>query len=112
MEIRKETLCPARNWVGASAGEVREVLRLAGLTGSEAASFLGLGSSGGRTVRRWTSGDVPVPYAVWALLCHRAGLGSIWTDSELPKGYSRVDVVLPDHKAFQVRKWLSDSEKF
>lgn len=111
MGIRKETLCPAQNWAGATADEVREVLRLAGLTGSEAASFLGLGPSGGRTVRRWTGGEVPVPYAVWALLCHRAGLGFIWSDLALPEGHSRVDVVLPDHKAFQVRKWLADSEK-
>ncbi len=107
MEIRKAVLCPAQNWPGATKDEVREVLRLAGLTGSEAASFLGLGASGSRTIRRWTGGEIPIPYAVWALLCHRAGLGIIWEELELPKGHTRLDVVLPDHKAFQVRKWLN-----
>ena len=62
------------------APDMREVLRLAGLTGGKAAKVLGLGPKGDRTIRRWVGEDTPIPYAAWALLCDYAGLGLIWKE--------------------------------
>lgn len=84
-EIRRECLMPfADGWQQPSPEEVRAVLRMAGLTGSEASRLLGV--SDGRTVRRWTGGDAPIPFAAWAMLCEVAGLGTIWKPAWLP-GY-------------------------
>lgn len=75
--IRAECLRPfADGWLQPEAGEVRAVLSMAGLTGGEAAKLLGI--SDGRTIRRWTGGDSPIPFAAWAILCNVAGLGLIW----------------------------------
>lgn len=76
--IRASCLQPATSWEQPTGEEVREVLRLAGFTGSHAAKVLGLSSKGDRTVRRWVGGDSDIPYAAWALLCDFAGLGAIW----------------------------------
>lgn len=86
MIIRLECLRPADGgWVQPTAEEVRELLRIIAdrkgitkFTGGQASKFLGLGPGGDRTIRRWTGGDTPIPYAAWALLCHEAGLGAIW----------------------------------
>jgi hypothetical protein len=77
--IRLECLRPANDgWEQPTGEEVREVLRIAELSGSRAAKALGLGEKGDRTVRRWIGEDSTIPYAAWALLCDLAGLGSIW----------------------------------
>lgn len=76
--IRKECLGPALNWVTPTGDEIKDVLRLAGLSGAAAAGYLGLGKGGGRTVRRWTGEETDIPYAAWSLLCDKAGLGQIW----------------------------------
>ena len=77
--IRLECLRPAANgWQQPTGEEIREVLKLAGLTGSQTAKVLGLGTKGDRTVRRWTGQETPIPYSAWALLCHLAGQGLIW----------------------------------
>ena len=78
--IRLECLRPAESWSHPTGEEVREVLRLAELTGGVAAKRLGLGAKGDRTVRRWVGEDSHIPYAAWALLCDFAGLGQIWKD--------------------------------
>lgn len=78
--IRLECLRPAERWERPTGEEVREVLRLAGLTGGGAARKIGLGQKGDRTVRRWISEDTHIPYAAWALLCDIAGLGKIWDE--------------------------------
>lgn len=79
--IRLECLRPAaRSWEQPTGEEVREVLRAANLTGSQAAKLLGLGVTGDRTVRRWVGEDSAIPYAAWALLCDLAGLGCIWKE--------------------------------
>ena len=78
VNVRLECLKPAERWTQPTGEEVKVVLKLAGLSGAEAARKLGLGEKGGRTVRRWTGDEVKVPYAVWALLCAFAGLGRIW----------------------------------
>ena len=70
------------------AEEIRELIRLTGLNGAEVAALLGLtpqgnkSGGGSRTVRRWTAGDVPIPYAAWAILAHVAGFGAIWVADE------------------------------
>ena len=85
--MRKECLLPAdQGWECPTGDEIRRVLKLAGLSGSEAAKVLGLHTSssrnsGGRTIRRWTSGETAIPYAAWAILCDLAGFGQIWWDS-------------------------------
>ena len=79
ISIRSECLKTAtEGWAQPTGLEVREVLKLAGLTGGSAASFLGLGKGGDRTVRRWISQETKIPFAAWALLCDLAGLGRIW----------------------------------
>lgn len=80
--IRRECLHPASSWVRPTGEEIKEVMRLAGLSGSQAANKLGLGTGGGRTVRRWIADDFHIPYASWALLCYFAGLGLIFDDQE------------------------------
>lgn len=82
VKIRAECLTPAISWVQPEGDEVRQVLELAGLSGGVAAALLGLGKGGGRTVRRWTGDESPIPYAAWAVLCHVAGLGEIWIDAK------------------------------
>lgn len=79
VNIRLECLRPASDgWQQPTAEEVREVLRHAGFTESETAQLLGLGEKGGRTVRRWKSGESGISYANWAILCDLSGLGIIW----------------------------------
>lgn len=78
--IRLECLKPAKKWEPPTGDEVREALRLAGLSGAAAAEALGLGEKGGRTVRRWIAEDSGISYANWALLCDMAGLGMIWKE--------------------------------
>lgn len=75
--IRPETLRPfADDWQQPTPDEVRAVLAICGLTGSAASRLVGIADS--RTVRRWTGGETPIPYSVWAILCHVAGFGAIW----------------------------------
>lgn len=84
--IRPECLCPATHgWEQPTGDEVREVLRLAGFTAGEAESVLGLKKVGGRTVRRWISGESNIPFAAWALLCEFAGFGEIWKNPSAKK---------------------------
>ena len=59
--IRLECLKPAERWAQPTGEEVREVLRLAGFSGSKAAKALGLGAKGDRTIRRWIGEDTPIP---------------------------------------------------
>lgn len=84
VKIRNEALQPAAFWAQASPEEVKEVIRLTGMNGEEVAAYLGLAAQsaasgrGSRTVRRWTAGEVKIPYAAWALLAYKAGFGPIW----------------------------------
>lgn len=77
--LRPETLQPGNSFTEPTPEEVRTILRVAGLTGGEAAIFLGMRRGGSRIVRRWCSGDATIPYSAWALLCWKAGAGLIWT---------------------------------
>lgn len=62
-------------WVAPEPLEIRALLSLAGFTGSQVGSLVGVDS---RTVRRWTGGDRQISYAVWAILVSAAGLGELW----------------------------------
>lgn len=79
--VRKECLVMAELWVQPTGDEIRNVLRMAGLTGASAANKLGLGKNGDRTVRRWIGEESAIPYAAWALLCNFAGFGCIWINN-------------------------------
>lgn len=98
--IRPETLSPfSDSWMQPNGLEVRAMLTLCNLTGSEAAALLGV--KDGRTVRKWTSFDpvavaeakaagkkhnmTPIPFAAWAILAERAGYGLLWDGKELTK---------------------------
>lgn len=91
--IRPETLIPfGLDWAQPTGEEVREILRLCGLTGSQAAALVGV--SDGRSVRKWCAFDPvevekakaegrktnmqQIPFAAWAILAERAGFGLIW----------------------------------
>lgn len=80
--IRPECLRPAATWVKPTGDEIKEVVKLAGLSGATAAEALGLGKGGGRTVRRWIGEDTSIPYAAWGVLCELAGLGIIWKNTD------------------------------
>ena len=86
VKIRTECFEPARGWERPNGEEVRELLRQVSevnhfekpITANQIAVVLGLGKGADRTVRRWLSGDSPIPYAAWAILCELAGKGLIW----------------------------------
>jgi hypothetical protein len=75
--IRSACLKPMEQWEKPTGNEIKEVMRLAGLTAREAAEELGFGPYGGRTIRRWRSEDSAIPYNAWARLCDLAGFGEI-----------------------------------
>ncbi|NTZ86203.1 XRE family transcriptional regulator [Burkholderia metallica] len=78
VQVRAECLRPGEVWTIPTGPEVRTVVDRCGFSGRQAANFLGLADKSGRHIRRWISGESPIPYAAWALLCHAAGLGLIW----------------------------------
>lgn len=86
MSIRLETLSTGDCWVPPTGSEIKTLMRVADLTSNGLALLVGLttdvNAPGNRTVRRWTSGEVKIPYAAWALLAHAAGLGMIWVKKE------------------------------
>lgn len=82
--IRPACLLPANaGWQQPTGPEIREVVKLCGMTGSQVEDFLGMSNKNrGRQIRRWISEDADIPYSAWALLCARAGLGNIWENGE------------------------------
>jgi hypothetical protein len=75
--LKPENLRPfSEKWEPPVGEAVKEVLYKAGLTNVQAAQFTGTAND--RTVRNWTGGRTPIPYAAWALICDAAGLGQIW----------------------------------
>ncbi len=64
--LSPETLLTfAQGWVPPSTDEVRALLKLANLTGGEAAKIIGVT---GRTIRRYVGGEKQIHYAEWRLL--------------------------------------------
>jgi hypothetical protein len=58
-------------WMPPTVEEFRELLRVTGLTGSEAGLLVGVPQ---KKIRKWAGGEGEVPYAVWRLLSIYAGL--------------------------------------
>lgn len=80
MAIRKTCFLRFKDWTPPTPAEVRELISLTELTGSQVAELVGVASA--RTVRRWVGGQSPIPYSAWALLCWAAGYGVIvWGSS-------------------------------
>lgn len=73
--IRPSCLTSFEHWEQPTTNEIRSVIKIANLTGSQVGNLVGVQS---RAVRRWTGGDAAIPYAAWAILCYKAGLGIIW----------------------------------
>lgn len=48
-----------------TSADLRAIMKAADLTGSDVAEICGVNP---RTVRRWTGGDITMPYAAWMLL--------------------------------------------
>lgn len=76
MNIRKETLTTNIKWIQPTPKEIREVIFQSGWSQTETARFLGVSP---RQVNRWVKGEAKISYAAWAILCHQAGLGKIWS---------------------------------
>jgi hypothetical protein len=75
----------APDWTAPTAAEFRELLRVAGLSGSEAGMLVGVDS---RKIRKWASAEkADMPYAVWRLLSIYAGLAEApkRADNEITK---------------------------
>lgn len=74
--IRPDTLKPFKNgWVIPTQDEIHAMLYLAKWTGVDMADRLGVSQ---RTGRRWTGGQLEIPYSAWAIICKEAGYGNIW----------------------------------
>lgn len=80
--INTEALFPAADvrYRPPTPEDVRAVLRVLGWTGKAAATTLGLGKKGDRTVRRWTGGERSIPYAAWRFMLLAAKLADIRDD--------------------------------
>jgi DNA-binding transcriptional regulator YiaG len=63
--------CTLTSWTRPTAGEIRELLRSQGWTGSVAAQVAGVNP---RTVRKWTGGESLISYDSWRLLIEEAGI--------------------------------------
>lgn len=76
-KLKPENLQPFKGgWVPPDGEAIKEVLKEANLSGRKAADLLGFAED--KTIRRWTSGEYPIPYSAWAILCAMAGHGQIW----------------------------------
>ena len=75
--IRGECFLPAsKGWEPPTGDEVLIIMDKASLSGeSDAAKYFGVDP---RTVRRWRSGKLPIPFTVWARLAFIAGYGDIY----------------------------------
>lgn len=80
-----------------TSDEIRALLKKRGLTGSAAAKLCGVNP---RTVRRWTGGDISMPYAVWRLLLDER--------KPIPENGAVVWQDGKDAIVAQVRTWYED----
>jgi hypothetical protein len=88
-EVRRETLLPFydERYRPPTPEEIREVLRLLAWTGSFAGSQLGVT---GRTVRKWTGGEAPMPYSAWRLMLIYAGMAIDTEGNAVPRVMRKV----------------------
>jgi hypothetical protein len=64
-------------WFCPTPEEIRVLIQVIGLTGSQVARLTGVKDS--RQVRRWLGGDAQISFAAWAILVESAGFGKIWS---------------------------------
>jgi len=62
-------------WDHPSPTEIKIAMQAAGWRAVDFHKAIGVND---RTVRRWLSGDKPMAYATWCVLCSQAGYGDIW----------------------------------
>lgn len=74
-DIHPECLQKPTLWVTPSGQEIKAALAMAGWSGVEFSRRISVND---RTVRRWLSGELPIPYVAWCVLCVEANLGKIW----------------------------------
>lgn len=75
--IRSECfLSYGAGWVHPTPQEIRSLLGIVSLNGSQVAKLTGVKDS--RQVRRWIGGDAQISFAAWAILVDYAGFGKIW----------------------------------
>lgn len=60
--------------------QIRKLLKAAGLSGSRAGALVGVD---GRTVRRWTGGQTPMPSAAWELLLIKTNNHPFYLESNM-----------------------------
>ena len=65
------------DWEAPTGEEIKTILKLAELSGSQAGLLVGVNS---RTIRKWTGEEREIPYAAWSLLVDAAGCGQIWKE--------------------------------
>jgi hypothetical protein len=74
--VRSETLGSySEAWPVPTKDEVRVLIKMANLTGSQVGDMVGVN---GRTVRKWTGGERNIPFSAWAILADAAGIKMIW----------------------------------
>lgn len=77
--IRPECLTPLPGpWVPPTGEEIAAAVSMAGLNGASLGRLINVS---GRNVRRWLNEEAPIPYAAWAWIAARAGLGELWRPS-------------------------------
>lgn len=73
--IRPDCLRNASNWTPPNSHEIRIALNMAGWSGVEFSKRIIVND---RTIRRWLSDEMEIPYVAWCVLCAQANLGLIW----------------------------------
>lgn len=73
-KFNPETLCSGESWMSPSSTEIRVVRALIPLTDIQLANRLDVG---GRTIRKWKSGETLMVFTTWCCLCWLAGLGML-----------------------------------
>lgn len=84
--------------------EIKQLIRIMGLTGSQVAALVGVNSS--RTVRKWTGGEREIPYSAWRLLLIYAGI-AIPTEDMKTTGAARDDII--DDIVDAAKEWVNAS---
>lgn len=80
LNVRPETLRPySSGWLVPDANEIRQLIKLINLSGSELGKLVGVSS---RTVRKWVAGEVSIPFAAWAIMVEYYTGQKIWGISE------------------------------
>lgn len=76
LDIRPVTLLSFKEgWQQPRTDEIRAILKYIDISGAQAANLVGVNS---RTIRKWTGGEVAIPFSAWAILVEVAIGKKIW----------------------------------